>query len=168
MNLADALQGGSPKHLQSLSAFLCCFHRSTLHHVVRFCPDFKDLDVRIDRKGRLHPCAVCINVFASDPDFDREFSSGPTVLLHKGLARLTCDHFALRCIRLAPRKLRANAYCLSGLELEGEHLDFTERFLLGFLSDAVSLEYLCLPSAKTLVTTMQRCPYVNCAPCYLA
>ncbi|KAH7944295.1 hypothetical protein HPB52_018094 [Rhipicephalus sanguineus] len=90
MNLADVLQGGSPKHLQSLSASLCCVHRSsTLHHVVRCCPDFKDLDVRIDRKGRLQPSAVCINGFASDPDFDREFSSGPTVLFHKGLSRLT-------------------------------------------------------------------------------
>ncbi|KAH7943672.1 hypothetical protein HPB52_009877 [Rhipicephalus sanguineus] len=177
LHLAHLLQQGSLPALQSLSASPCGIRRpSALRWLADHCPLFVDLDVRIDRRGRLQSCPVCDSAFeADDAEFMSEFSGGPRPLFQRGLSRLTltglrlygCLWFIESCkptttVRLcdstSPSDLNyelsvdvlATSGALRCLVLQAESLDFTVPSLLDNLSGLACLEYLYLLSSTPL------------------
>ncbi|KAH7944029.1 hypothetical protein HPB52_014743 [Rhipicephalus sanguineus] len=177
LHLAHLLQQGSLPALQSLSASPCGIRRpSVLRWLAHHCPLFVDLDVRIDRRGRLQSCPVCDSAFqADDAEFMSEFSDGPRPLFQRGLSRLTltglrlygCLWFIESCkptttVRLcdstSPSDLNyellvdvlATSGALRCLVLQAESLDFTVPSLLDNLSGLACLEYLYLLSSAPL------------------
>ncbi|XP_070379047.1 uncharacterized protein [Dermacentor albipictus] len=89
LDLTALLQDGSLEHLQSLSATPCGLRRpSALRALAQNCPNFKELDVRIDRKGSFVRCAVCEGEFYVDPkDIPAMYDRAP--VFPNALARLT-------------------------------------------------------------------------------
>lgn len=172
-DLAELLENGSLTHLHSLSASPCGLRHSSLRRVARNCPDLKDLDVRVERKGCFQRCGVCDD-FVADPQDSNEFSDAGAPYF-SGLSRLTLAGlhgygsfwFVKACGPTATVRLSDcsspwdNNYgvfvqvlsknnALVCLVLESEHLDFTKSSLLNDLCRVVSVEHLCLLSTAQL------------------
>ncbi|XP_070380128.1 uncharacterized protein [Dermacentor albipictus] len=173
LDLTALLQDGSLEHLQSLSATPCGLRRpSALRRLAQNCPDFKELDVRFDRRGSLVRCDVCEGEFLLDHDDMLEMYDGVPVF-HNALARLTLSDVLVRvfhwfveaCPAVSVRlsdcpshshpnypslvKLLARNSSLSCLVLRNDALPFGEACLLENISRIASLQYLCLLSAVT-------------------
>ncbi|XP_070380155.1 uncharacterized protein [Dermacentor albipictus] len=89
LELTALLQDGSLKHLQSLSVTPCGLRRpSALRRLAQNCPDFKELDVRFDRRGNFFQCAGCEGqLFLDRKDMLEMYEPAP--VFHNALARLT-------------------------------------------------------------------------------
>nr|XP_050032457.1 uncharacterized protein LOC126528919 [Dermacentor andersoni] len=175
LDLTALLQDGSLEHLQSFSATPCGLRRpSALRRLAQNCPDFKELDVRIDRKGSFVRCAVCEGEFYLDPkDIPAMYDGTP--VFHNALARLTLSDvhgrislwFIETCPAVSVRlsdcpnpsypdypslgQLLARNSSLSCLVLRHDALPFGEACLLENISRIASLQYLCLLSAAPLL-----------------
>ncbi|KAH7951326.1 uncharacterized protein LOC119392941 [Rhipicephalus sanguineus] len=176
LDFTQLLQDGSLKKLQSLSASPCGLRRpSALRRLAQSCPDFKELDMRIDVRDYISRCAGCFGKYSIDPEDVIEIRNGAEAAFRRGLARMTlanvhgnvCLWFIKSCspttaVRLSncssPANLNyalfvallANSSALECLVLRGDHLDFTEAYLLDNLSRVASLAYLYLLSAAPL------------------
>ncbi|KAH7986754.1 hypothetical protein HPB52_024742 [Rhipicephalus sanguineus] len=104
LDVTALLQEGSLQFLQSLSAPPCGFRRvSALRRLALHCPDFQELDVRFERRGRFSRKAT-------------EFRDGASPVFRNGLARLTlsqlhdaaCLWFIESCKPMATLRL---SYC---------------------------------------------------------
>ncbi|XP_070380111.1 uncharacterized protein [Dermacentor albipictus] len=128
LDLTALLQDGSLEHLQSLSATPCGLRRpSALRRLALNCPDFKELDVRFDRRGSFVRCAIC----------------------EAGSVRLSdCPSHSLTDYPSLGQLLARNS-SLSCLVLRHDALPFGEACLLENISRIASLQYLCLLSAVT-------------------
>ncbi|XP_075731938.1 uncharacterized protein LOC142774780 [Rhipicephalus microplus] len=120
LDVATFLQDGSLSFLQSLSAPPCGFRGVlALARLAACCPDFKELDVRFDRKRSIFECAGC----DSDPFFANEFPRSASPAFRNGLARLTlsqvhdaaCRWFIECCRPVSTLRL---AGCPSELDFE--------------------------------------------------
>ncbi|XP_054925403.2 uncharacterized protein [Dermacentor andersoni] len=173
LDLTALLQDGSLEHLQSLSATPCALRRpSALRRLAQNCPDFKELDVRFDRRGTLVRCDVCEGEFLLDhEDMLEMYEDAP--VFHNALARLTLSDVHVRvfhwfveaCPAVSVRlsdchshphypslgKLLAINSSLSCLVIQHDALLFGEACLLENISRIASLQYLCLLSAVTLL-----------------
>ncbi|XP_075559472.1 uncharacterized protein LOC142590984 [Dermacentor variabilis] len=175
LDLTALLQDGSLKHLQSLSATPCGLRRpSALRRLAQNCTKFKELDVRIDRRGSFVRCAVCEGEFYLDPkDIPAMYDGSP--VFHNALARLTLSDvhgrislwFIETCRAVTVRlsdcpnpshpdypslgQLLARNSSLNCLVLRHDALPFGEACLLENISRIASLQYLCLLSAAPLL-----------------
>ncbi|XP_070380135.1 uncharacterized protein [Dermacentor albipictus] len=175
LDLTALLQDGSLEYLQSLSATPCGLRRpSALRRLALNCPDFKELDVRFDRRGSFVRCAICEGEFLLDHDDMLEMNEDVPVF-HNALARLTLSDVHVRvfhwfveaCPAVSVRlsdcpshshphypslgQLLARNSSLSCLVLRHDALPFGEASLLENISRIASLQYLCLLSAATLL-----------------
>ncbi|XP_070380118.1 uncharacterized protein [Dermacentor albipictus] len=175
LDLTALLQDGSLEHLQSLSATPCGLRRpSALRRLAQNCPNFKELDVRIERQGSFVRCAVCEGEFFLSPEDRLEmYDSAP--VFRNVLTRLTLNAFhgriALWFIEACPAvsvrlsdcpipshpdyptlgQLLARNSSLSCLVLRHDALPLGEASLLENISRIASLQYLCLLSAAPLL-----------------
>ncbi|XP_075559476.1 uncharacterized protein LOC142590986 [Dermacentor variabilis] len=175
LDLTALLQDGSLEHLRSLSATPCGLRRpSALRHIAQNCPNFKELDVRIERRGSFVWCAVCECEFYNNPkDMPGMQDGGP--VFHSALARLTLSDvhgpmslwFIETCPAVSVRlsdcpspsltdypylgRLLARNSSLSCLVLRHDALPIDEACLMETVSRIASLQYLCLLSAVTLL-----------------
>ncbi|KAH6942337.1 hypothetical protein HPB50_003923 [Hyalomma asiaticum] len=187
MDLADVLKCDSLRHLQSLSVSPCGLRRpSALRRLAKYCPKFRDLDVRIERKGRYQRCDSCDGESLADSEILMEINAlkirnGGRPLFRNGLARLsltglrnnTCFWFIESCSPAAAVRLSecyspdnrnyalsvhvlASASALQCLLLHADRLDFTEVPLQANLSRAASLEYLFLLSGAPFLDDVAR------------
>ncbi|XP_070380100.1 uncharacterized protein [Dermacentor albipictus] len=178
LDLTALLQDGSLEHLRSLSATPCGLRRpSALRRLAQNCSDFKELDVRIDRRGSFVRCDVCEGAFFLDPEDMPEVQDSSPVF-HNALARLTLSdvhgHMSLWFIEICPavsvrlsdcpspsqtnypslgRLLDRNS-SLTCLVLRHDALPIGEACLLEAISCIASLEYLCLLSAAPLLNSI--------------
>ncbi|XP_070380099.1 uncharacterized protein [Dermacentor albipictus] len=175
LDLTALLQGGSLEHLRSLSATPCGLRRpSALRRLAQNCPDFKELDVRIERQGSFVQCAVCEGEFYNDPKNKPEMQDGGPVF-HNALARLTRSDvhgpmslwFIETCPAVSVRlsdcpspsltdypylgRLLAGNSSLTCLVLRHDALPIDEACLMEAISLIGRLQYLCLLSAVTLL-----------------
>ncbi|XP_075559478.1 uncharacterized protein LOC142590988 [Dermacentor variabilis] len=175
LDLTALLQDGSLEHLQSFSATPCGLRRpSALRRLAQNCPDFKELDVRFDRRGSFVRCAVCEGEFIPDLEDMLQMYDGAPVF-HNVLARLTLtdvhDRISLWFVEACPAvsvrlsdcpspshprypslgQLLARNSSLSCLVLRHDALPFGEACLLESISRIASLQYLCLLSAAPLL-----------------
>nr|XP_054925402.1 uncharacterized protein LOC129384207 [Dermacentor andersoni] len=175
LELTALLQDGSLTHLQSLSAAPCGLCRpSALRRLAQNCPDFKELDVRFDRRGNFFQCAGCEGQLSLDrKDMLEMYEDAP--MFHNALARLTLSdvhgHMSLWFIESCPAvsvrlsdcptpshpdytslgQLLARNSSLSCLVLRHDALPFGEACLLETTSRIASLQYLCLLSAARIL-----------------
>ncbi|XP_070380107.1 uncharacterized protein [Dermacentor albipictus] len=175
LDLTALLQDRSLEHLQSFSVTPCGLRRpSALRRLAQNCPEFKELDVRFDRRGSFVRCAVCEGEFVLDlEDMLQMYDRAP--VFHNVLARLTLtdvhDRISLRFVETCPAvsvrlsdcpslshlgypslgQLLARNSLLSCLVLRHDALPFGEACLLENISRIASLQYLCLLSAVTLL-----------------
>ncbi|XP_070380106.1 uncharacterized protein [Dermacentor albipictus] len=174
LELTSLLQDGSLEHLQSLSATPCALRRpSALRRLAQLCPEFKELDVRIDRRGSFVRCAVCDGEFVLHPGDRLEMCNSATVF-HNVLTRLTLNEvhgrISLWLIETCPAvsvrlsdcpnpshpdfpslgQVLARNSSLSCLVLRHDALPFGEASLLENISRITGLQYLCLLSAAPL------------------
>ncbi|KAH7950277.1 hypothetical protein HPB49_021798 [Dermacentor silvarum] len=175
LDLTELLQDGSLKYLQSFSAPPCGLRRPpALRRLAQNCPDFKELDVRIDRRGSFVRCAVCEGEFFLNPEDMVEMNNAAPVF-HNGLARLTlndvhgriCLWFVEACpavtVRLSdcPSPLHPDYPSLGHvlavnsslrcLVLRHGALPFGDTYLLANLSRIAGLQYLCLLSEASVL-----------------
>ncbi|XP_070380116.1 uncharacterized protein [Dermacentor albipictus] len=174
LDLTALLQDGSLEHLQSLSATPCGLRRpSALRRLAQNCPDFKELDVRYDRRGSFVRCAVCDGEFLLDHEDMLEMCDSAPVF-HNALARLTLSDVHVRfflwfveacpavSVRLSDcpspshpdypslgQRLARNS-SLRCLVLRHHVLPFGDACLLENISRIHHLQYLCLLSAAPL------------------
>ncbi|XP_070380124.1 uncharacterized protein [Dermacentor albipictus] len=174
LELTSLLQDGSLEHLQSLSATPCALRRpSALRRLAQLCPEFKELDVRIETQGSFVRCAVCEGEFVLDPG-DRLEMCDSAPHFHNVLTRLTLnevhDRMSLWLIETCPAvsvrlsdcpnpshpdfpslgQVLARNSSLSCLVLRHDALPFGEASLLENISRITGLQYLCLLSAAPL------------------
>ncbi|XP_075559791.1 uncharacterized protein LOC142591354 [Dermacentor variabilis] len=175
LDLTALLQDASLEHLQSLSATPCALRRpSALRRLAQNCTEFKELDVRIDRRGSFVRCTVCEGEFVLHPEDMPEMQDG-TPMFHNGLVRLTLSDVHGRislwlietCPALSVRlsdcpnpshphypslgQLLARSSLLSCLVLRHDALPFGEACLLENIALIGRLQYLCLLSAAPLL-----------------
>nr|XP_054925407.1 uncharacterized protein LOC129380217 [Dermacentor andersoni] len=175
LDLTALLLDGSLEHLQSLSATPCGLrHPSAVRRLAQNCPDFKELDVRIDRRGSFVRCAVCEGEFVLHPG-DRLEMCDTAPVFRNVLTRLTLHEvhgrislwFVEACPAVAVRlsdcpnpshpdyptlgQLLAKNSSLICLVLRHDALPFGEACLLENISRIASLQYLCLLSAASLL-----------------
>ncbi|KAH6922758.1 hypothetical protein HPB50_018802 [Hyalomma asiaticum] len=172
LDLKDVLQLGSLGRLQSLSVSPCGLRRlSALHLVAQCCPDFKELDVRFERRGHFEHCAGCEGEVQFGPGDMSETHSADRAGFKNRLCRLTlsdvsnavCRRFIESCgptttVRLfnSPDPLTCLGETLADnstprcLVLQHEHLQFHDSSIMAALSRMISLEYLYLLSAVSL------------------
>ncbi|XP_054925469.2 uncharacterized protein [Dermacentor andersoni] len=175
LDLTALLQDCSLRHLRSLSATPCGLRRpSALRRLAQNCPDFKELDVRIDRRGSFVRCAVCEGEFVLDPEDMPQMQDGAPVF-HNALVRLTLSDvhgrislwFIETCPAVSVRlsdcpnpshtdyptlgQLLARNSSLICLVLRHDALPFGEACLMENISRIASLQYLCLLSAAPLL-----------------
>ncbi|XP_070380134.1 uncharacterized protein [Dermacentor albipictus] len=175
LDFAALLQDGSLEHLRSLSATPCALRRpSALRRLAQNCPEFKELDVRIDRRGSFVQCTVCEGEFNLDPEDMPEMQDGGRVF-HNELARLTLSDvhgpmsfwFIETCPAVSVRlsdcpspsltdypslvRLLARNSSLTCLVLRHDALPIGEAGLMEAIPRIASLEYLCLLSAAPLL-----------------
>ncbi|XP_070380133.1 uncharacterized protein [Dermacentor albipictus] len=175
LDLTALLQDSSLEHLQSLSATPCGLRRpSALRRLAQLCPEFKELDVRIDRRGSFVRCAICEGEFFLDAE-DRLEMSDSAPIFHNALARLTLNEvhgrislwFIEACPAVSVRlsdcpipshpdypilgQLLARNSSLSCLVLRHDALPFGQVCLLENISRITGLQYLCLLSAARLL-----------------
>ncbi|XP_070380137.1 uncharacterized protein [Dermacentor albipictus] len=173
LDLTALHQDGSLEHLQSLSATPCGLRRpSALRRLALNCPDFKEPDVRFDRRGSFVRCAICEGEFLLDHDDMLEMNEDVPVFPN-ALARLTLSDVHVRVfhwfveacpagsLRLSDcpshsltdypslGQLLARNSSLRCLVLRHDALPFGEACLLENISRIASLQYLCLLSAVT-------------------
>ncbi|XP_070380129.1 uncharacterized protein [Dermacentor albipictus] len=174
LDLTALLQDGSLRHLRSLSATPCGLRRpAALRRLAQNCPDFKELDVRIDRRGSFVRCAVCEGEFFLNPEDIPQMQDGAPVF-HNALVRLTLNdvhgRIALWFIQTCPAVsvrlsdcpnpslpdypslgyLLARNNSLICLVLRHDALPFGEACLRENISRIATLQYLCLLSAAPL------------------
>nr|XP_054925404.1 uncharacterized protein LOC129384209 [Dermacentor andersoni] len=174
LDLTALLQDGSLEHLHSLSATPCGLRRpSALRRLAQNCTEFKELDVRIDRRGSFVRCTVCEGEFYLDPKDMPQMQDG-TPMFHNALVRLTLSDVHGRislwlietCPALSVRlsdcpnpshpdypslgQLLARNGSLSCLVLRHDALPFGEACLLRNICGIGRLQYLCLLSAAPL------------------
>ncbi|XP_054925406.2 uncharacterized protein [Dermacentor andersoni] len=174
LDLTALLQDGSLEHLQSFSATPCGLRRpSALRRLAQNCPDFKELDVRFDRRGSFVRCAVCEGEFYLDPEDSLEMYDTVPVFRNV-LTRLTLNEvhgrIALWFVEVCPAvsvrlsdcpspshpyypslgQLLARNSSLSCLVLRHDALPFGDACLLENICRIASLQYLCLLSAAPL------------------
>ncbi|XP_070380123.1 uncharacterized protein [Dermacentor albipictus] len=174
LELTALLQDGTLRHLRSLSAPPCGIRRpSALRRLAQLCPEFKELDVRIERQDSFVRCAVCEGEFLLDHEDMLEMCDSAPVF-HNALARLTlsdvhvrfflwfveaCPAVSVRlsdcpspshpdCPSLGQRLARNSS--LRCLVLRHHVLPFGDACLLENISRIRHLQYLCLLSAAPL------------------
>ncbi|XP_070380097.1 uncharacterized protein [Dermacentor albipictus] len=178
LDLTALLQDGSLEHLQSLSATPCGLRRpSALRRLAQNCPEFKELDVRFDRRGNFVRCAGCEGQLFLDPkDMLEMYEDAP--VFHNPLTRLTLTDvhgrisiwFVVACPAVSVRlsdcpspshpdypslgQVLARNSSLSCLVLHHDALPFGDACLLENISCIASLQYLCLLSAVPLLDNM--------------
>nr|XP_054925405.1 uncharacterized protein LOC129384210 [Dermacentor andersoni] len=175
LDLTALLQGGSLEHLQSLSATPCGLRRpSALRRLAQNCTEFKELEVRFDRRGSFVRCAVCDGEFSLNREDMLEMQDGFPVF-HHALTRLTLSDvhgpmslwFIETCPAVSVRlsdcpspshtdypslgQLLDRSSSLSCLVLRHDALPIGEACLLEAISRIASLQYLCLLSAAPLL-----------------
>ncbi|XP_070380114.1 uncharacterized protein [Dermacentor albipictus] len=174
LELTAILQDGTLRHLRSLSATPCGLRRpSALRRLAQLCPEFKELDVRIERQDSFVRCAVCEGEFLLDHEDMLEMCDSAPVF-HNALARLTLSDVHVRfflwfveacpavSVRLSDcsspshpdypslgQRLARNS-SLRCLVLRHHVLPFGDACLLENISRIRHLQYLCLLSAAPL------------------
>ncbi|KAL3180356.1 hypothetical protein MRX96_008923 [Rhipicephalus microplus] len=171
LDIGELLQHGSLQHLQSLAASLCGVRRpSALRRLAQSCPEFKDLDVRIEGRGSsgVVKCASCMTRFSHDTGGTRDEGWSP--LFRSGLHRLTLtgvhdiewlSWFIESCsptatVRLFNSSSRPHCFSLTqalinrsvpkSLVIHHDHLQFGDMSLLDGLRSIDSLRYMYLTS----------------------
>ncbi|KAH6942095.1 hypothetical protein HPB50_000670 [Hyalomma asiaticum] len=177
LDLAELIEQGRLRYLQSLSASPCALcRRFALERLARSCPDIRELDVRIDTRGRFRRCEGCDGEFFLDPEALRQVCDGRSGVFHRGLGMLSlsnvkkdaCLWLIACCTPTATVRISdcgssesnanftlftetlANNSVLRSLVLRGSELDFTETNLLCDLTLFEVLERLYLLSAMAL------------------
>ncbi|KAH7943852.1 hypothetical protein HPB52_011995 [Rhipicephalus sanguineus] len=124
LDVTALLQEGSLQFLQSLSAPPCGFRRvSALRRLALHCPNFQELDVRFERRGRLSRCDGCEGNRPLVNEEGTEFHDGASPVFRNGLARLTlsqvhdaaCLWFIESCKPMATLRL---SYCPLKMDYE--------------------------------------------------